>query len=154
MSRSHLTSLFCLSFLFGCRSGASPAEVVIRNGTIYTANQRIAGAGKARGPDGVLKGHHDRAGNGNPQSRHGHDDCEWRSGLREEDAIAKGIPLLREEGSGDWPFFRICEQWCPHDVSNFGTSLCERSYTRNVTLNSPPRLGGVAAVSINAAKPP
>jgi len=40
MSHSHLTSLFCLSFLFGCRSGASPAEVVIRNGTIYTANSQ------------------------------------------------------------------------------------------------------------------
>src|SRR5882762_2118223 len=73
-------------------------------------------------------------------------------------------------------------------VSNFYTSLCERSCTRNVTLNSPPRdrsgkalfrkfrvgnkglaitkfvengvsgpisrLGGVAAPSINAAKPP
>src|SRR5213593_5265467 len=23
-------------------------------------------------------------------------------------------PLLSQEGTGDWPFFRICEQWCPH----------------------------------------
>src|SRR6266446_2763713 len=38
-------------------------------------------------------------------------------------------------------------------VSNFCTSLREWSCTRNVTLNSPPRLGGVAAPSINAAKP-
>ena len=33
-------------------------------------------------------------------------------------------------------------------TSQFCTSLCERSCTRNVSLNSPPRLGGVAAPSI------
>jgi len=40
MSRSLLTSLVCLMTVSGCGSRVPPAEVVIRNGTIYTANSQ------------------------------------------------------------------------------------------------------------------
>jgi predicted amidohydrolase YtcJ len=38
MRRYSLTSLFCALFLSGCGDGAMPADVVIRNGRIYTGN--------------------------------------------------------------------------------------------------------------------
>src|SRR5258705_5710203 len=69
-------------------------------------------------------------------------------------AATHGSPGRKPGGCRLAIFSEVVSNGVRIGVSNFCTSLCERSCTRNVTLNSPPGLGGVAAPSINAAKPP